>query len=41
MESAYYLVWKSGADERRAVRLLRDWILETFREAGEKNSSSA
>ncbi|MEL6448614.1 MAG: LysR substrate-binding domain-containing protein [Pseudomonadota bacterium] len=40
MQSAYYLVWKSGVGERRSVRLLRDWILETFREAGEKNSSS-
>ncbi|MEL7450983.1 MAG: LysR substrate-binding domain-containing protein [Pseudomonadota bacterium] len=39
MPSAYYLVWKSGAGERRGVRLLRDWVLETFRESVEKNSS--
>ncbi len=41
MDSAYYLVWRPAAAERRGVSLLRDWILETFREDGEKNSSSA
>lgn len=39
LASAYYLVWRSGTGERRGVRLLRDWILQTFREDGEKNSS--
>lgn len=41
MKSAYYLVWKPGALERRAVGVLRDWIKATFREGGEKNSRSA
>ena len=41
MESAYYLVWKAGAGERRAVVLLRDWILSAFCEDDEKNSPSA
>lgn len=40
MKSAYYLVWKAGADERRGVGLLRDWIMANFREQGEKNSTS-
>ena len=39
MHSAYYLVWKSGTGDRRGVRLLREWILESFREAVEKNST--
>ena len=41
MESAYFLVWRPRSDERRSVALLRDWIMATFADDDEKNSTPA